>query len=567
MQQIQGSPAAEGSAVGEVVVFRHAQTDFSTIQSFGNPEDEMVRFALGRQVAADEFTALIHETMLKFGAEKAGIFEGYLEILMDDEVEESMRAQTKTGQSAEASAIHVFAGIAADFASMEGGYMQERAADIIDIGKRLAVAISGRGSETLPQLTKPCVLVVDDLSPAETVRLELSYVQGLLVDGGGVTSHVAILARSLNIPCIVGLSDFSLNIKNGERVALDGKTGILFKNPSACHCEEFLERRQQETEQRNRLLEAASGAAITEDGVIIAVRANIGTPEEALNAKQNGAEGVGLFRTEFLYMHSDELPTEEMQYEAYKKALEALDGAHLTIRSFDVGGDKELPAMQLEKEENPFLGYRAIRIGLDRPEVFKPQLKAALRAALHGKAELMLPMIISVNELRAIKALINECKVELKQEGKPFGDKLPVGIMIETPAAALLADELAREADFFSIGSNDLTQYTLAVDRGNAKIAALYNSFHPAVLRLIGLTGDAARRANIPLCMCGEFASDTRATALLIGLGLTELSVSPVLVPLVKDAVRKLNTKNCRALAERVLGLATAEEIMDMLAL
>ena len=566
MKQYLGIGASEGAVVGRTVVFRHSAKTLTEEQSSFNIDipAEMDRFRVGVKKTAADFKELAAEAMIKFGKEDSGIFEGYIEILCDDEIEEKVLGLIGNGRKAEFAAITAFAEIAAEFAELEGDYISERASDIEDIGRRLSASISGREIETLPLLTKSCIFVADDLSPAETIRLDLSHLQGLIVDKGGATSHVVILARSLGIPCIVGSGSVAVDSENGILCAMDGNTGSIILNPDKKTEEKYRRIGDIQSAERNRLRQSANLPATTIDGVTILVYANIGSSDEAMKVRSDGADGVGLFRTEFLYMDEEKLPDESQQYNAYKKAVEGLGGFPLVIRSFDIGGDKDLPAFDLAKEDNPFLGYRAIRIGMDRPDIFKPQLRAILRAAVHGPIELMFPMIISVDELRSLKYLLSICRDELKSEGIST-PTIPVGIMVETPAAALMAEELAKEADFFSLGTNDLTQYTLAVDRGNLKISSLYDPCNPAVVRLIYATSKAALSANISTCICGELGSDLLAIPLLLGLGLTKFSVSSAKIPAVKALIRSLNTEDCKKLALQALSMGTTGEIRKIL--
>lgn len=561
-----GIGVAEGTAVGGIVTFRHASVAGGATLS-PEPRDpgaEFERFLEGRKKVVCAFERLVRETTERFGSEKAGIFEGYIEILQDGEIENSVGLLLKEGLDAESAVHSALSALAAEFSCMEGDYMKERAADMEDLGRRLLNAISGREEARLPFLSEPSVLVADDLSPAETVRLDLSRVLALLVDRGGPTSHVAILSRSLGIPCVVGLKDFSSCVRDGQQCAVDGKAGVVILHPSPDDADRFRARSNLHAQISARLAASAGEPAVTSDGTSVQVCANLGSAEEAEMARARGADGVGLFRTEFLYMDGDRLPSEEEQLEVYTRALRSLGGRPLTIRTLDIGGDKELPALGLSKEENPFLGYRAVRVALDRPDVLKPQLRAVLRAAALGPVELMFPLVISVDEVRRLMSRVGECRSELEAEGVPVGP-CPVGIMVETPAAALMARELATLVDFFSIGTNDLTQYTLAVDRGNAKIAGLYDPFNPAVLRLVSAICEAAREAGIPVCMCGEFASDERALPLLVGFGLDTLSVASSRIPAIKERVRSLDSSACRSLAREALHRTSVSDVLALL--
>jgi phosphotransferase system enzyme I (PtsI) len=395
--------------------------------------------------------------------------------------------------------------------------------------------------------------------------MDTGLILGIAMDKGGYTGHVAILARSLGIPCVVGLEKASSETQAGMLCALDGTMGSLIINPDESTLA-VLEKKETERRQELSVLsKTAREPAQTRDGFPILVCANIGSVKEAQAAVSQGADGVGLFRTEFLYMDSFKIPSEDEQFEIYKHVLKALEGKPLTIRTLDIGGDKEHPALALEKENNPFLGYRAIRLSLDQPSVFKPQLRAILRAAAFGGVEVMFPLIISLNELRQARKMVEECRAELIAEKIETGNPA-LGIMVETPAAALLAMEFADEADFFSIGTNDLTQYTLAVDRGNTRIAGLYDSLNPAVLRLLVLICDAAKAAGIPVCLCGELASDPKALPLLIGLGISSLSVSASFIPRIKKEICAINKEHCISLALQAPVYSSTEELQEFLA-
>jgi len=571
-----GTGASEGAVSGITLVFRHEQeSDYSGLQdpSVGGKngkqqeltfESAMEKFFEGRSRVHQELLAMSKEAEEKYGADKAGIFEGYAEILMDEEIEELVASLIKKGYTPQVAARKAMEQQATELEALEGDYMRERASDFADIGRRLHAAVSGEEQSPIPVLTEPCILVADELSPFETVRLDHSLILGLAMDKGGYTGHVAILARSLDIPCVVALGHASTKIKSGSMCVLDGTSGRLITDPSNETLSAFSQKEEERRQHLAVLAKTANEPAITLDGVPLQVCANIGSPEEARRAAIQGADGVGLFRTEFLYIDSIRLPSEEEQFEAYRQVLDALGNKPLTIRTVDIGGDKDHPALGLEKEDNPFLGYRAIRLGLDQPRIFKPQLRAILRASAFGKVELMFPLIISLDEVRQARLLVEECLAELSAEGLE-ANKPSFGIMVETPAAALLAKEFAAEVDFFSIGTNDLTQYTLAVDRGNTRIASLYDPLNPAVLRLLALTCDAALNAGIPVCICGESAADPKALPLLVGLGITKFSVLASRISSVKANIRALDAGKARELTQKALKLATAAEIHSLL--
>lgn len=563
MTRFRGTGASSGAALGMAVIFRHPAESSDTGPSgptgLCGPEafeKEWDIFLRARAEVEAELRALAAKT----SPGEAGIFEGYAEILLDSEIEDGVKAHIAEGLNAAAACRRVLDKLAAEYKTLDA-YMAGRAGDIADLGKKLQQAAAG-SRVTVPEISEPCILIADELSPFEAAQLDRRLIKALALDTGGTTGHAAILARSLGIPCVLGLGDASQKVQGGTLCALDGDNGILIIDPAEQEAELFKNR---EAAERQNLARCSAMAPVsTRDGVAIAVCANIGRTLEGREVLEQGADGVGLLRTEFLYLDRDVLPGEEEQFAAYKAIVESLEGRPLTIRTLDIGGDKEFPALGLEKEANPFLGYRAIRISLHEREIFKIQLRAALRAAAFGIVEIMFPLIISVGEFKAAKALVNGCKAELGEAGLPFGNP-PLGVMIETPAAALLAGELAREADFFSLGTNDLTQYTLAVDRGNARIAELYNALHPAVLRLIAGTCDAAARTGIPVCLCGELAGNEKALPLLLGLGLGKLSMAGPRIPIIKEKIKTLNAKDCRTLAQKALGCADPEEVQALL--
>jgi phosphotransferase system enzyme I (PtsI) len=521
-----------------------------------NPEEEFARFRGAVKSVYGQLLELAKEGERKFGSDKAGIFEGYAEILADDEIEETARGLIAGGLSAVQAGQKVMEDLAGEWENMDT-YMAERACDIRDLGNKLRLALRGEKEAEIPVLTGPSILVADALSPFETAALDHLFIKALALDTGGYTGHVAILARSLGIPCVTGLGSASASVRTDDLCALDGDAGLFILNPGEEEIAIFSAGGEKPS------FPARPEGVCTKDGIPIAVCANIGSVAEGVLARERGADGVGLLRTEFLYMNR--LPGEDEQYAAYKEILEALDGKPLTIRTMDIGGDKEFPALGLAREENPFLGYRAIRIGLDRKDVLKTQIRAILRASVLGKTEIMFPMIISPGELTAAKTLLEECRKELEHEGSAAGSP-HVGIMVETPAAALMAGELAKEADFFSMGTNDLTQYTLAVDRGNPRIASLYDPLNPAVLRLMALSAEAAIEAGIPAGICGELAGDEKALPLLIGLGLVKLSLSGPKIPLIKEKITTMDAGSCRVLARKALKCKSAGEVRELLA-
>jgi len=444
-------------------------------------------------------------------------------------------------------------------------YLKERAGDIRDIGNRLIKNILGMHIVDLGDITEESILVAYDLTPSETAQLNLEKVLGFITDIGGRTSHTSIMARSLELPAIVGTNDVTARVNTGDYLILDAVNNRVYVNPTQAEIDELKTLEAKLAEEKAELAKLKDLPAVTLDGHKVDVVANIGTIRDCEGAHRNGAEGVGLYRTEFLFMDRDQLPSEEEQFIAYKEVVEAMEGRLVVLRTMDIGGDKELPYLNLPKEMNPFLGWRAVRIALDRREILHAQLRAVLRASAFGKLAVMFPMIISVEEIRELKSVLETLKAELRAEGKAFDENIQVGVMVETPSAAVNAKFLAKEVDFFSIGTNDLTQYTLAVDRGNELISHLYNPMSPSVLGLIKQVIDASHAEGKWTGMCGELAGDERATLLLLGMGLDEFSMSAISVPRIKKLIRHVNYQEVKALADEALQKPTSAEIEQLI--
>ncbi|AMO81774.1 phosphoenolpyruvate-protein phosphotransferase PtsI [Obesumbacterium proteus] len=528
-------------------------------------EQEIARFKSGRDKASVQLEAIRVKASETFGEEKAAIFEGHIMLLEDEELEQEIIALIKDSKmTADAAAHEVVEGQAKALEELDDEYLKERAADVRDIGKRLLMNILGMTIVDLSAIQDEVILVATDLTPSETAQLNLNKVLGFITDLGGRTSHTSIMARSLELPAIVGTSDVTKQIKNGDFLILDAVNNKIYVNPTAEIVEELKAVQNQYVSEKNELVKLKDLPAITLDGHQVEVCANIGTVRDIAGAERNGAEGVGLYRTEFLFMDRDAFPTEEEQFQAYKAVAEGMGSQAVIVRTMDIGGDKDLPYMDLPKEENPFLGWRAIRICLDRKEILHAQLRAILRASAFGKLRIMFPMVISVEEVRELKAELEMLKTQLREEGKAFDETIEVGVMVETPAAATIARHLAKEVDFFSIGTNDLTQYTLAVDRGNELISHLYNPMSPSVLTLIKQVIDASHAEGKWTGMCGELAGDERATLLLLGMGLDEFSMSSISIPRIKKIIRNSNFEDVKALADEALDQPTAEDLMNV---
>ncbi|TBM10416.1 phosphoenolpyruvate-protein phosphotransferase PtsI [Hafnia paralvei] len=528
-------------------------------------EQEIARFKAGRDKASEQLETIRVKASETFGEEKAAIFEGHIMLLEDEELEQEIIALIKDSKmTADAAAHEVVEGQAKALEELDDEYLKERAADVRDIGKRLLMNILGMTIVDLSAIQEEVILVATDLTPSETAQLNLNKVLGFITDLGGRTSHTSIMARSLELPAIVGTSDVTKQVKNGDFLILDAVNNKIYVNPTAEIVEELKAVQNQYVSEKNELVKLKDLPAITLDGHQVEVCANIGTVRDIAGAERNGAEGVGLYRTEFLFMDRDAFPTEEEQFHAYKAVAEGMGSQAVIVRTMDIGGDKDLPYMDLPKEENPFLGWRAIRICLDRKEILHAQLRAILRASAFGKLRIMFPMVISVEEVRELKGELELLKAQLREEGKAFDETIEVGVMVETPAAATIARHLAKEVDFFSIGTNDLTQYTLAVDRGNELISHLYNPMSPSVLTLIKQVIDASHAEGKWTGMCGELAGDERATLLLLGMGLDEFSMSSISIPRIKKIIRNSNFEDVKALADEALNQPTAEDLMNV---
>ncbi|AHK21817.1 phosphoenolpyruvate-protein phosphotransferase PtsI [Yersinia similis] len=563
---ISGILVSPGIAFGKALLLKEDEIVINRKKiSADQVEQEVERFKTGRAKAAEQLEAIKTKAGVSLGEEKAAIFEGHIMLLEDEELEQEIIALIKDEHaSADAAAYSVIEGQAKALEELDDEYLKERAADVRDIGKRLLKNILGLNIVDLSAIQDEVILVATDLTPSETAQLNLDKVLGFITDIGGRTSHTSIMARSLELPAIVGTSNVTKQVKNDDYLILDAVNNKVYLNPTADVIEQLKAVKNQYITEKNELAKLKDLPAITLDGHQVEVVANIGTVRDIAGAERNGAEGVGLYRTEFLFMDRDSLPTEEEQFQAYKAVAEAMGSQAVIVRTMDIGGDKDLPYMNLPKEENPFLGWRAIRIAMDRKEILHAQLRAILRASAFGKLRIMFPMIISVEEVRELKAELELLKSQLREENKAFDETIEVGVMVETPAAAVIARHLAKEVDFFSIGTNDLTQYTLAVDRGNELISHLYNPMSPSVLGLIKQVIDASHAEGKWTGMCGELAGDERATLLLLGMGLDEFSMSAISIPRIKKIIRNTNFEDVKVLAEQALAQPTAKELMDL---
>lgn len=564
---ISGILASPGIVFGKALVLKEEQIVLDKRKiSDDEVESEVARFYKGREAAAAQLTAIKEKARQTLGEEKEAIFEGHLMILEDEELEEEIVAYLKEHKvTADVAASVIIDQQVAMLSDIDDEYLKERAGDIRDIGNRLLKNILGMNIIDLGEISEESILVAYDLTPSETAQLNLDKVLGFITDIGGRTSHTSIMARSLELPAIVGTNDVTSRINTGDYVVLDAINNAVYVNPTEEEIARLRALEQKYKEEKAELIKLKDLPAVTLDGRQVDVCANIGTIRDIDGAERNGAEGVGLYRTEFLFMDRDQLPSEEEQFQAYKAVVEAMKNRLVILRTMDIGGDKDLPYMNLPKEMNPFLGWRAIRIALDRREILIAQLRAVLRASAFGKLAVMFPMIISVEEVRELKAVLETLKQQLREEGKDFDENIQVGVMVETPSAAVNAKFLAKEVDFFSIGTNDLTQYTLAVDRGNELISHLYNPLTPSVLSLIKQVIDASHAEGKWTGMCGELAGDEKATILLLGMGLDEFSMSAISVPKIKKLIRNVNYQDAQDLAKEVLQQPTAEDIEQLI--
>jgi phosphoenolpyruvate-protein phosphotransferase (PTS system enzyme I) len=562
-RRLHGIGVSLGVARAEVFVHRSddIETPVRTITDADIP-GEVARFEAALIETREQITEMQRHIAASIGSKDAGIFDAHLLVVEDSAlIDEVLRKLTADKVNVE----HAFAEVTGRYirtlGEIDDPYLKERVVDIQDVSRRILHNLMGRAPSSLAMASKPHILIARDLTPSDTAQLNRTMVLGFATDVGSKTSHTAIMARSLNIPAIVGLHNATKEIETGDDVLLDGHNGLLIINPSEQTLEEYGQIERRKTEVERDLVTLRDTVSTTTDGRRIALSANIELPEEIEFVNNCGAEGVGLYRTEFLFLNKPHPPTEEEQFEKYRLVAEGVAPHSVIIRTLDLGGDKFMRSLELPEEMNPFLGWRAIRFCLENTPIFKAQLRAILRASAFGKVKIMYPMISGVDEFRHANQVLEECRGELRNEGVAFDEKMEVGAMIEIPSAAISADHLAREADFFSIGTNDLIQYTIAVDRVNDRVAHLYEPTHPSVIRLIRMTVDAGHAYGKWVGVCGEIAGDVLLTPLLIGLGVDELSTGAALVPRVKRAVQRLDTGICLELAADIKSMDNAVAI------
>lgn len=562
---LKGIAASPGIAIGKPLVIRTSEPEISEIK-IEDVSAELERFRNAIKSSRTQLIKISSITKQKLGADESAIFESHILILEDPEYIGIAEGKIRSEHiNAEYALNEVTDKYIALFEGMDNEYMRERAADVKDIFKRLINNLQGREDLDLTKLSSQRIIVAGELTPSETARLDKDNAIGLVVEAGGRTSHMAIMARTMEIPAITGIKADDA-VKDGKLLILDGDNGILIVDPDKNTLVKYKEKKRRQQGKKRELEALKSCDSVTLDGRKVLLAANIGSPSHTEAALKNGAEGIGLYRTEFLFMESDTAPSEEKQFQAYKKVLLDMAGRPVIIRTLDIGGDKQLPYLDIGQEANPFLGYRAIRICLDRVDLFKTQLRALYRASVYGNLKIMFPMISGLEELRRAKGIAGEIKDEMDVRNIPYG-KIEIGIMIEIPSAALISDLLAKEADFFSIGTNDLIQYTIAADRMNERVSSLYDPYHIAVLRLIKLVIDNAHREGKRVGMCGEMAGDFTILPVLIGMGLDEFSMSPSSIPGAKKLVRNLNDQDTEKAAAEVLKKSCSDEVRKYLEL
>ena len=538
MITLSGKSVFGGVSIGRLMFYKRSDKVIKRTH-VDDVEGEVARFQKAKDTAVEQLKGLYEKALNDVGEANAMIFEIHQMMLEDldylESIENIIRTQEVNAEFAVATTADNFSQM---FASMDDAYMQGRAADVKDVSERVLDILCGT-SEGMKEMTEPCIIAADDLAPSETVQLDKSKVLGFATMYGSSNSHTAILARTMNIPAVIGLGEELSQEYDGKEAIIDGFTGTLYIDPDEETMKEMQEKRAKDLEQKALLEQLKGKENITKSGRKINVYANIGNVSDVGSVLKNDAGGIGLFRSEFLYLENTDFPAEEQQFAVYKQVAENMAGKKVIIRTLDIGADKQVDYFGLDKEENPALGYRAIRICLTRPEIFKTQLRALYRAAVYGNISIMFPMIISVGEIHRIKEIIAEVKAELKNEGIPYKDDVELGVMIETPASVMISRDLAKEVDFFSVGTNDLTQYTLAIDRQNAKLDAFYDPHHPAILAMIKMAAENAHAEGAWISICGELGADLELTQKFLDMGLDELSVSPSMVLPLRKKIRE----------------------------
>lgn len=560
-----GIAGSEGIGIGKVVLIEEHEINIEN-KRVEDTDTELARLQAAIEKFVTDTTAMAEKMDVTVGKKDADILRGHIQMLQDPMIEEQVSALIISGKiSAEMAVDQVLEQTAEMFAEIPDELLQQRATDFRDIKTRMVKILLGIEDVDISQVPAGTVLVARDLTPSMTAGINPDNIEGILTEVGGRTSHSAILARAMEIPAVLSIDNICSLVKNGDDVVLDGASGEAIVNPDEATVEKFKEM-YKEYQAEKALLKAYAGQpSVTKDGTKVELVCNIGKPEDAKKAVECDGEGIGLFRTEFLFMDRDTIPTEEEQFEAYKIVAEAMKGKPVIIRTLDIGGDKAIPYLGLEQEENPFLGFRAIRFCLQRKDIYETQLKALVRASAFGKIKIMVPLVTGVDELRQVKAMVAEIMEAYDKEGVDYNKNIEIGVMMETPAACMMADALAKEAAFFSIGTNDLTGYTMAVDRGNAKVAYLYSTYNPAVLRAIKRIIECGKKEGIMVGMCGEAAADPKLIPLLLAFGLDEFSVSATSVLKTRKTISDCDVAECKALADKVMQCVTEEEVLEIL--
>lgn len=564
MTTLKGIGASDGIAIAKAYLLVEPDLSFNN-EKVADVDAEVEKFKAAINQSKVELTQIRNNAEVALGPDKAAIFDAHLLVLEDPELINPIEDNIRNNQmNAATSLSEVSTNFITIFESMDNEYMKERAADIKDVSKRVLSHILGVSLPNPTMIDEPVVIIAEDLTPSDTAQLNKKFVQGFATNIGGRTSHSAIMSRSLEIPAVVGTKNITGAVQQGDFVIVDGISGEVIINPDEQTITGYKARQSAFLQEKEELKQLVNDKTVTKEGKHVELAANIGTPNDLEGVKNNGAEGIGLYRTEFLYMGRDTMPSEDEQFEAYKTVLSEMDGKRVVVRTLDIGGDKELPYLNLPKEMNPFLGYRAIRLCLDQQDIFRTQLRALLRASIHGKLSIMFPMIATINEFREAKAILEEEKASLTADKVKVADDIELGIMVEIPSTAAMADIFAKEVDFFSIGTNDLIQYTMAADRMSERVSYLYQPYNPAILRLIKQVIDASHKEGKWTGMCGEMAGDTTAIPLLLGLGLDEFSMSATSILGARRQIKNLSQPEMAKVAEQALNCATQEEVVQL---
>lgn len=564
-KDVKGIAASDGIGIAPAYLLVDPDLSYDKVK-VDDTVAEYARVEKAFQDSIEELTQIKENAKDRLGEEELGVFDAHIAILSDPEMLGQIKDDIENNHTGAEEAVDKVTTAFADMlaAMTDNAYMQERAADVKDVAKRAMSHLLGKQLPNIAGINSPVVIVAHEITPSDTSQMDAKFVKGIVTDLGGRTSHAAIMSRTLRIPAIVGSNEITTSVEHGQMMIVDGLNGDAIIDPSDDQVKEYEAKAEAFEAERAEWAKLVDASSVSKDGKEFEIAANIGTPDDTEDAVKQGADGVGLFRSEFLYMDNDHMPSEDEQFEAYKKAVVGMNGKPVVVRTMDIGGDKPLDYMPLPKEENPFLGYRAIRICLDRPELFKTQLRALVRASEFGPVSIMFPMIATVAELRQAKAIFEEAKAEVQKDHPGLGDDVKIGMMIEIPLAALNAAQLAKEVDFFSIGTNDLIQYSFAADRGNEAVSYLYQPLNPAFLSLVKHVITSAHENGAKAAMCGEMAGDEMALPLLMGMGLDEYSMSATSILRTRSMMKKLDTKEWAGYVDEIIAnYATVEEVQD----